>query len=45
MSESDREALLLSADRTKTIIQAVQKVNFSDIGNSFLPRFKKITSV
>ncbi len=36
MSESDRQ---------KTIIQAGQKVNFVDLGNSSLPAFEKITSV
>ncbi|BAY13914.1 NUDIX hydrolase [Calothrix sp. NIES-2098] len=36
MSESDRQ---------KTIIQAGQKVNFVDLGNSFLPAFEKVTSV
>jgi 8-oxo-dGTP diphosphatase len=33
------------SDRQKTIIQTGQKVNFVDLGNSFLPAFEKITSV
>ncbi|MEH1962959.1 MAG: NUDIX domain-containing protein [Nostoc sp.] len=43
MSESDfYDGLRL---RKKTIIQTGQKVNFVDIGSSFLPAFEKITSV
>jgi 8-oxo-dGTP pyrophosphatase MutT (NUDIX family) len=33
------------SDRLHTIIQAGQKVNFVDLGNTFLPAFEKITSV
>ncbi|RCJ19598.1 NUDIX hydrolase [Nostoc minutum NIES-26] len=33
------------SDRRKTIIQAGQKVNFVDLGTSFIPAFEKITSV
>ncbi|MEH2234939.1 NUDIX hydrolase [Nostoc sp.] len=33
------------SDRRKTVIQTGQKVNFVDIGSSFLPAFEKITSV
>ncbi|MFN6461473.1 MAG: NUDIX hydrolase [Nostoc sp. DedVER02] len=32
-------------DCRKTVIQTGQKVNFVDIGSSFLPAFEKITSV
>ncbi|MBN3895740.1 MAG: NUDIX domain-containing protein [Nostoc sp. NOS(2021)] len=43
MSKSDfNDGLRL---RKKTIIQTGQKVNFVDIGSSFLPAFEKITSV
>lgn len=43
MSESDfYDGLRL---RKKTMIQTGQKVNFVDIGSSFLPAFEKITSV
>ncbi|BAY25055.1 NUDIX hydrolase [Calothrix sp. NIES-2100] len=33
------------SDRLHTIIQAGEKVNFVDLGNTFLPAFEKITSV
>ena len=43
MSESDLDDGLRLCK--KTIIQTGQKVNFVDIGSSFLPTFEKITSV